>query len=265
MHFCYNGYPMFCHAEVLLRSVHHQKYHSPVLACPTCVWNLPNHSSKVMKESNPLATVSAPTLFASKTPHHCQSWSSGDDDKWLRVESFDSSFFVGGWLPPTYTQIRHWGAPFDKHKRINSFICVSRNRQFLLLLIIWTCTHRQSTFSVYVWKNSICPSPASLSLRLCLCIMQHPIDDGAESLLQSSSSSFGSFLLSFTHWCLLGIFQITQETPWGCHCCEFVLKCPCLHFACWCQNAKLIADDGPHQHFRFLKVCLLLVSHTDSC
>jgi hypothetical protein len=40
-----------------------------------------NHSSKVMKESNPLATVGALTLFASKTPHHCQSWLSGDDDK----------------------------------------------------------------------------------------------------------------------------------------------------------------------------------------
>jgi hypothetical protein len=132
-------------------------------------------------------------------------------------------------LPPTYTQIRHWGAPFYKHKRINSFICVPRNRQFLLLLIIWTCTHRQSTFSVYVWKNSICPSPASLSLRLCLCIMQHPIDDGAESLLQSSLS-FGSFLLSFTHWCLLGIFRITRETPWGCHCCEFCAEMPMFAF-----------------------------------
>jgi hypothetical protein len=40
MHFSYNKYHTFCHAEVLLRSIRHQKCHNPVLACPTCAWNL---------------------------------------------------------------------------------------------------------------------------------------------------------------------------------------------------------------------------------
>jgi hypothetical protein len=46
MHFCYNGYCTFCSVEVLLQSVHHQKCHSPVLACPTSVWNLSGSTSR---------------------------------------------------------------------------------------------------------------------------------------------------------------------------------------------------------------------------
>jgi hypothetical protein len=90
-----------------------------------------NHSSKVMKESNPLATVSAPTHFASKTPHHCRCPKNS-----LCIENTTSLSVMVEW----------WWWQINDSESNHSTL--------------------KSAFSVYLWKNSICPSPASLSLRL---------------------------------------------------------------------------------------------------